>query len=134
MNNILEIKEEKKEPERPRYCEFRVGNERFYIDIDSLREVTELSNVFPVPQAPDYIHGLIALRGNIIPVIDLSRIYNIPPQETGSAKLIIVEAMREYLGFISDELPRFLKEGSEIPRDRFIDINDFFERYRIKEE
>ncbi len=99
MNNILEIKEEGKEPKRPRYCEFRVGDERFYIDIDNLREVTELMNVFPVPQTPQYIHGLIALRGNIIPVIDLSKIYNIPSPETGSAKLVIVEAMKEYLGF-----------------------------------
>ena len=54
------------------YLTFLVGQERFAISILDVKEIIEISNVTRVPMTPDYIHGVINLRGNVVPVVDLS--------------------------------------------------------------
>ncbi len=121
------------EVERPSYCFFRRGGRSYYLPLDNLKEVVEIKEVFPLPLAPDYIRGAIPLRGTVVPVIDLAKIYNTDASAEEPNMLIVVEAMKEEIGFLSEGLPGFT--GSrEIPEEDIIDINKFFETYMIRED
>jgi purine-binding chemotaxis protein CheW len=54
------------------YLTFMVRKDRLGIAIDDVKEIIEISNMTRVPMTPDYIRGVINLRGNVVPVIDLS--------------------------------------------------------------
>ena len=53
------------------YITFKLGNELFDIDVASVREVLEASQITRVPTAPDYMRGMVNVRGQATPVVDL---------------------------------------------------------------
>src|SRR5216684_6282908 len=53
------------------FISFAVGDEQYGVDIMAVREIKEWSNVTRLPDQPDYIRGLLNLRGVIVPIIDL---------------------------------------------------------------
>lgn len=55
------------------YLTFLVGDESFAVSILEVKEIIKISHVTHVPLTPDFNHGVINLRGNVVPVIDLSR-------------------------------------------------------------
>jgi len=54
------------------YLTFNVSDEKLGVNINEIKEIIEITNVTHVPMTPDYIRGVINLRGNVVPVIDLS--------------------------------------------------------------
>jgi purine-binding chemotaxis protein CheW len=54
-----------------KYLTFRLRNESYGVDVLKVREIIRLTDITSVPQMPDYVRGVINLRGRIIPVIDL---------------------------------------------------------------
>lgn len=54
------------------YLTFFVGKDNFGINILDVKEIIEINNITRIPKTPDYIRGVINLRGNVVPVIDLS--------------------------------------------------------------
>ncbi len=57
--------------ETTQYLSFNLGEEVFALDISKVREVLEFTTVTKVPQTPDYMRGVINLRGGVVPVIDM---------------------------------------------------------------
>ena len=53
------------------YLSFRIGNELFGIQVTGVREVLELPSITPVPRTPDFMKGVINLRGEVVPILDL---------------------------------------------------------------
>lgn len=53
------------------YLTFMLGEEVFALDIEKVREVIDYTTVTKVPQTPDFMRGVINLRGNVVPVVDL---------------------------------------------------------------
>jgi len=53
------------------YLTFKLGEELFGVDVSKAREVLDFAEVTKVPQAPDYMLGVINLRGSVVPVINL---------------------------------------------------------------
>ncbi len=134
MDEIIKIENSpEQEVERPSYCFFRRGGRSYYLPLDNLREVVEIKEVFPLPLAPDYILGAIPLRGTVVPVIDLAKIYNTDASVEEPHMLIVVEAMKEAIGFLSEGLPGFAGPQETVPEENLIDINKFFETYMIRE-
>jgi len=127
--------------EESTYCVFKVGEKDFLLPVELVREIIDLSPLFPVPLAPEYVYGVIPLRGRIIPAIDLSRIYPSGKPVYSDAKLVVVdievelmrEVINENIGFISEGLPYFATFGSDIPANDVIDIKNFFKTFRVKE-
>ena len=74
--------------------EFRLGSERYAVDAASVREVNVLKEITPVPRTPDFILGVIAVRGRICSVVDLGRIFGLPASEQGPETRAIVMASR----------------------------------------
>lgn len=57
--------------ETTQYLSFNLGDEVFALDIGKVREVLEFTTVTKVPQTPDFMRGVINLRGGVVPVIDM---------------------------------------------------------------
>ena len=53
------------------YLTFTLGDENFALEITAVREVLDLVNITKIPRTPDYMKGVINLRGNVVPIIDL---------------------------------------------------------------
>lgn len=53
------------------YLTFRLGQEDFALEINTVREVLDLINITKIPRTPEYMKGVINLRGNVVPIIDL---------------------------------------------------------------
>jgi purine-binding chemotaxis protein CheW len=74
--------------------EFLLGSERYAVDTSSVREVNVLKEITPVPRTPDFILGVISVRGRICSVVDLGRVFGLPPSEPGPEARAIVMASR----------------------------------------
>lgn len=85
------------------FVSFQLNRQLFGIDIDLVREINRHLDTTPVPHAPDYVRGLINLRGQIITVLDLKRRLGLAYSEnTDSAHNIILKSDSE-LGHHSEE-------------------------------
>jgi chemotaxis signal transduction protein len=77
------------------YLNFTLAGEIYAIQIFKVREVVELSRITRVPQAEDYMVGVINLRGNVVPVVDLRIKFGLPAAEYDrDTSIIIAEAAK----------------------------------------
>jgi purine-binding chemotaxis protein CheW len=84
---------------------FRLGQEEYAVMVDDVKEVLKMRDLTPVPNAPDYILGVTALRGPILPVIDLSRRLGLPPGARGEKSRILVLSLDdEDAGMVVDRV------------------------------
>lgn len=95
------------------FVNFRIGTEGFGIDILMLQEIIRVPAITPVPNAPDFVLGMINLRGRIIPVIDLRQRLMLrtaePRQNDKKTRVLIVEMQTHLTGFIVDSVSEVLK-------------------------
>jgi len=78
--------------ETTQYLTFTLGEDVFAIDVTMAREVLDLCEVTRVPQVPDYMLGVINLRGSVVPVIDMRRKFGMPKAEkTRDTCIVVVE-------------------------------------------
>jgi purine-binding chemotaxis protein CheW len=74
------------------YMTFKLGNELFAINVAQVREVLEVSTITRVPTAPDYMRGVVNVRGKAIPVVDLRLRFGLPAAvDTVSTRVIVME-------------------------------------------
>lgn len=78
--------------ETARYLTFRLGDELFAINVFKAREVLDLSHITRVPTAPGYLRGVVNVRGNAIPVVDLRSKFGLPQAEDSlNTRIIVME-------------------------------------------
>jgi purine-binding chemotaxis protein CheW len=95
------------------YLTFRLDKELFAVDIAKIREVLEFSTVTKVPRTPDYMRGVINLRGNVVPVVDMRLKLGLPQTErTVDTCVVIAEVVvdgdRVVLGALVDSVQEVL--------------------------
>ena len=74
------------------YLTFRLGEEVFAIDVKQVREVLDLSPITKVPRAPEFMRGVINLRGSVVPVVDLKMKFGLPKTEgTVDTRIVVME-------------------------------------------
>lgn len=99
---------------------FKLADEVYGVDIMSVREVLDYTSVTKVPQTPDFMVGVINLRGNVVPVIDLKQKFRLgKTTKTVNTCIIIVEMEIEdesvVLGALADSVQEVVEfEGSSI--------------------
>jgi purine-binding chemotaxis protein CheW len=82
---------------------FMLANEMYGLESAFIREVYSLKEFTPLPGVPPYIFGVINMRGQIIPVIDLKKLFNLPEQGlTELNKVIILHNDRMEFGILAD--------------------------------
>lgn len=78
--------------ETARYLTFRLGDELFAINVFKAREVLDVSRITRVPTAPGFMRGVVNVRGNAIPVVDLRKKFGLPQaEETKNTRIIVME-------------------------------------------
>lgn len=94
---------------------FKIGDEEFGVDILSVQEINRMSQITKVPNTPNYIEGVINLRGRIIPVIDLRVKLGMSRKEhRKNTRIVVVELKGQTMGFIVDEVNEVLRIPKEI--------------------
>lgn len=95
--------------EPTQYLTFKLGEEIFALEVGKVREILDFTTVTKVPQTPDFMRGVINLRGGVVPVIDLRLKFGMPQTEkTVNTCIIVVEVKLEgetvILGALSDSV------------------------------
>jgi len=102
---------------------FRIGRETFGVPIAMVREIVRVPEITSVPNAPEYIEGVINLRGRIIPVVDLRKRFG--EKEITSTKknrVVVVELEARLIGLLvnsASEVLRIPPSEIQAPQDVF---------------
>ena len=88
--------------------EFELCGEKYALDINLAREIVEMMPITPIPCSPDYLRGIMNLRGEITNIINITTILGLPAQDEDSGKKIIVLSAEatggENIGVIVDDV------------------------------
>ena len=97
--------EEKTSEEVFQWVTFKLENEVYGVNVMQVQEVLRYTEIAPVPGAPDYVLGIINLRGNVVTVIDTRLKFGLMPAEiTDNSRIIIIEAEKQVVGILVDSV------------------------------
>ncbi|MGK9477108.1 chemotaxis protein CheW [Melioribacter sp. OK-6-Me] len=89
---------------------FLIGDEEYGVDILLVQEIIRMMEITKVPNSPDFVDGVVNLRGRIIPVIDLRAKLGMPRKEHDkNTRIIVVEVAGKTVGFIVDAVTEVLR-------------------------
>ncbi len=91
---------------------FTIGDELFGMGIERVVEILKLQKIFTIPGLPEFLTGVMSVRGNIIPVIDLRRRFGLK-SSGNKERIIIVRYGQEKIGFLVDEIKEILSLSPE---------------------
>jgi purine-binding chemotaxis protein CheW len=130
INGFFYCKREGNEVSERQHVVFKLGNETYGIDIININEITENKKTTKVPNSPYYIEGVVNLRGNIVPVIDLKKRFNIKSSHRNeNNRVIIVNIEGRQVGFLVDEASQVItlkEEDIDIPPEIIASVNSKF--------
>jgi purine-binding chemotaxis protein CheW len=100
------------------YLTFKLADEIFALDVGKVREILEITNITKVPQTPDFMRGVINLRGSVVPVIDMRLKFGMSPTEqTVNTCIIVVEVNMDgdttILGALADSVQEVVEMEPE---------------------
>jgi len=92
--------------EEKQYVIFNVGGEDYGVQIEEIREINRLTSVAKVPRAPEYLEGLMNLRGEIVPVVDLRKKFGLLTVEKNKQmeRVVVTESDGKKIAFIVDSV------------------------------
>lgn len=89
---------------------FRIGEEEFGVDILAVQEIIRMMQITMVPRAPEFIEGVINLRGKVIPVINMRTRFNKPSLDQDSnTRIVVMELENKIVGFLVDGVSEVLR-------------------------
>lgn len=84
---------------------YRLDEETYGINVMQVQEVLRYTEIAPVPGAPDYVLGIINLRGNVVTVIDTRSRFGLPPSDiTDNTRIVIIESDEQVVGILVDSV------------------------------
>jgi len=103
---VLGVKEHIQESikNEERVISFRLNDELIGIDIKKIIKITKKLDITPVPKTKDYILGVINLRGNIVPVVDLKKMLDLPNEEKEQNFILVIDSELGNIGLMVDEI------------------------------
>ncbi len=72
------------------YLTFRLGEEVFGLDVGKVREILDMTTITRIPRTPEFLRGVINLRGNVVPVVDMRLKFGLPAVENTVDTCIVV--------------------------------------------
>ena len=109
----MEIKEQETAVQQ-QYLTFFLADEEYAVNIQKVKEIIEYSSVTKVPKVPQWIRGVINLRGNVVPVVDLAVRFDLDERPTTKTTcIVIVEVQQEtentVMGVIADAVNQVIE-------------------------
>ena len=95
---------------KKQFVVFTVNSEEFGINIDRINSIERMMEIFKVPNTPDYIEGLVNLRGKVHTVFNLRKRFGLPcPAFDDNTKIIMINEADSIVGIIVDEVKKIIK-------------------------
>ena len=96
-----------------RWVTFRLDDQTYGVNVMQVQEVLRVWEIAPVPGAPDYVLGIINLRGNVVTVIDSRQRFGLAPKDADEAsRIVIIEVRKQVVGILVDSV----SEVTELPQ------------------
>lgn len=88
---------------------FHLGSEEYGVDISQVQEIIRMVEITHVPRAPHFMEGVINLRGQLIPIIDLRTRFAMPrAEQTKSTRIVVTEIGSKRVGIVVDSVSEVL--------------------------
>ena len=93
---------------------FDLASGLYGVDIDSVKEIIRMQEITKVPRTPEFVEGIINLRGKVDPVVDLRRRLSLPvPEQTDANRIVVVDIGGQDIGFVVDAVTEVLRITSD---------------------
>jgi purine-binding chemotaxis protein CheW len=95
---------------------FALEGETYGVNVMQVQEVLKLTDIAPVPGAPEYVVGIINLRGNVVTVVDTRRLFGLPQREPDDlTRIVILEVEKQVVGILVDSVAEVVElDGSHV--------------------
>ena len=105
QTNEVEVRKDQSNDEVLQWVTFQLEEETYGINVMQVREVLCYTEIAPVPGAPDYVLGIINLRGNVVTVIDTRSRFGLMQGEiTDNTRIIVIESEHQVIGILVDSV------------------------------
>jgi purine-binding chemotaxis protein CheW len=102
--------QKKQDAELMQLVTFSIGDEEFGVDILKVQEIIRMMEITRVPRAPDFVEGVINLRGKVIPIIDLRKRFGLVARgHDKHTRIIVIEINMMIVGFVVDSVSEVLR-------------------------
>ena len=100
------------------YLTFKLEDEIFAVDVSQVREVLDVSTITKVPQTPDFMCGVINVRGSVVPVVDMRLKFGMPAvANTMDTRIVVMEVTMDGEAIILGAMADMVKEVIELEPD-----------------
>lgn len=116
QKNIIPANEHFSSEETVQVVTFKLNDEEFGLDILKILEINKIIKITKIPKAPDFVEGIIDLRGKIIPVVNIRKKFNFETKKTTKeTRIIITNIINKTIGLMVDKVSEILRiKNSEI--------------------
>ncbi len=110
MPQILEREERETQKVFQKFVMFGLGRERHAVPVLKVKEIISSGRVFPIPRMPAFIEGILSLRGEIIPIVDLRKRFELPEApKTEESRIVVLEMGSFFVGISVDQVFEVIK-------------------------
>lgn len=95
------------------FAVFRMGGEDFALEVRRVIEVLKKQQIREIPEMPDFLAGVIDLRGRTVPVVDLRKRFRLPPGDQARDRVIVLRKKREQIGLVVDDVREVIELDPE---------------------
>ncbi len=113
MDYTLRENEIMEDSERKQVVVFELADEEYAVDITQSKQIIKVSKITPVPNTPAYVRGVINLRGQIVPVVDLRKRFGINSGTGEKERIITIEYEDMLIGLLVDDIKEVLWYDTE---------------------
>nr|WP_086941090.1 chemotaxis protein CheW [Thaumasiovibrio occultus] len=105
VTSVAEVKKEDSNDQVLQWVTFKLDEETYGINVMQVREVLRYTEIAPVPGAPDYVLGIINLRGSVVTVIDTRARFGVNQGDvTDNTRIVVIEAEKQVIGILVDSV------------------------------
>lgn len=106
----MDLTQKKQDDELLQLVTFSIGEEEFGVNILKVQEIIRTMDITKVPRAPEFVEGVINLRGKVIPIIDLRNRFGLSSKpEDKDTRIIVIEINNIIVGFVVDAVSEVLR-------------------------
>lgn len=95
------------------YIIFKLNDEKYAANINHIASITEYASITPLPNGPAYVDGLLNLRGDIIPVINLKKRFKLSEQKMNEKRILVAKKDGIHIGFLVDDASQSMSVQAE---------------------
>ena len=104
------LDDKKRDNELLQLVTFTINHEEYGVEILKVQEIIRTMEITKVPRAPEFVEGVINLRGKVIPIIDLRRRFGLAPKgHDKNTRIIVIEINNIIVGFVVDAVSEVLR-------------------------